>query len=64
MNHCPKCGSKHLIPYTDKVFCIYCNWKGSPDDLDDDHTYTIKQRKSKLINLKNVQLSVSTNLKD
>jgi len=50
--HCPICGSKHLIPSTDKVFCIYCNWKGSPEDLHDEHQYTIKQRKSKLIKLK------------
>ena len=47
--------TKDVVVFFDglyKVFCIYCNWKGSPDDLNDEHQYTIKQRKSKLIKLK------------
>jgi len=59
-NRCPKCGSKVLIPFTDKIFCIGCDWIGTSDDLDDDKKYTIKQRKVKLKNLRNLKNYVDT----
>jgi len=29
--YCPKCGSDHLIPSTDKLFCLNCEWSDHQD---------------------------------
>lgn len=31
--YCPKCGSNHLIPSTDKMLCLECEWEDNQNKV-------------------------------